>query len=211
MITCIFSIYIYIYICILQRCSFEICKNLHETATRSQKNETIVDGHIYIYINIYIYMHMYVYMCVCVSLCLFCGAVSRRVSRVVARHVLFVVRDKSIVVDCPSLCCPLWFCVFACCCCCRCGLLLVIGVSAYTVSVAPVLSHLLVACGIKWRLTASSGNANDWRIREHVVLDLFSKLIMGKIQGFLRWTSGARDNPLWADFRHVVQVHTGTF
>ena len=40
-------------------------------------------------------------------------------------------------------------CVLACCCCCCCGLLLVIGVSAYAVSIALVLSYLLVASGIK--------------------------------------------------------------
>ena len=28
----------------------------------------------------------------------------------------------------------------------------------------------------------------------------FSNLKMGKIQGFFRWTSGARDNPTWANF-----------
>ena len=48
---------------------------------------------IYIYIYIHMYMYMYVYVCVCVSLCLLRGAVSRRVSRVAARYVLFVVRD----------------------------------------------------------------------------------------------------------------------
>ena len=32
-----------------------------------------------------------------------------------------------------------------------------------------------------WRRTALSGRANDWRNREHVVLDLFSNLNMGKI------------------------------
>ena len=31
----------------------------------------------------------------------------------------------------------------------------------------------------------SSGKANDWRNRKHVVLDLFSNLQMGKIQRFL--------------------------
>ena len=88
---------------------------------------------------------MYMCVCVCASLCLLCGAVSRRVSRVVARYVLFVVRDLSLVVDCLSLRCALWFCVVACCCCCRCGLFLVIGVSAYTVSVAPC-AVLLAGC-----------------------------------------------------------------
>ena len=37
------------------------------------------------------------------SLCLLCCAVSRRVSRVVARCVLFVIRDWSLGVDCLSL------------------------------------------------------------------------------------------------------------
>ena len=82
-----------------------------------------------------------------VSSCLFCGAVSRRVSRVVARYVLFVVRDRSSVVDCLLLCCALLFCVVACC---RWELSLVVGVSVYAVSVSPVLSYLLVACRIKW-------------------------------------------------------------
>ena len=36
-----------------------------------------------------------------------------------------------------------------------------------------------------WSLTASSDKANSWRNREHVVLDLFSNLKNGKIQGFL--------------------------
>ena len=51
----------------------------------------------------------------------------------------------------------------------------------------------------KWSSTASSGKANDWRIRERVVLDLFSNLKMGKIQGFLSVNlSKARDNSTWA-------------
>ena len=33
-----------------------------------------------------------------------------------------------------------------------------------------------------WSLTASSGKTNDWRNREHVVLDLFSDFNMGNIQ-----------------------------
>ena len=93
------------------------------------------------------YMYMYMCVCVCVSLCLLCGAVSRRVSHVVARYVLFVVRDWSLVVDCPSLCCAL---LSACCCCCCFGLLLVIGVSACEPCIALLLSYVLVACGIKW-------------------------------------------------------------
>ena len=36
-----------------------------------------------------------------------------------------------------------------------------------------------------WNLTALSGKANDWRNREHVVLDLFSNLNMGNIQWLL--------------------------
>ena len=36
-----------------------------------------------------------------------------------------------------------------------------------------------------WSLTALLGKANDWRNREHVVLDLFSNLNMGNIQWFL--------------------------
>ena len=47
--------------------------------------------------------------CVCVCLC--AGAVSCRVSRVVARYFSFVVRHQSLIVDCPSLCCALLFCV----------------------------------------------------------------------------------------------------
>ena len=85
-------------------------------------------------------------VCVCLCACLLCGAVSCRVSRVVARYFLFVVGHLSSVVGCPSVCCALLFCVVACCCCCCCGLLLVIGVSAYAVCVALVLSYLLVAC-----------------------------------------------------------------
>ena len=58
------------------------------------------------------YVYVYVYMwraraCACLSLCFLCGAVSRRVSRVAARYVLFVVRDLSLVFDCLSLCCAL--------------------------------------------------------------------------------------------------------
>ena len=56
------------------------------------------------HIHVHVHLHVRVRV-VCVSLCLLCGAVSRRVSRVVARYVLFVVRDKSLVVDCPSLRC----------------------------------------------------------------------------------------------------------
>ena len=54
-------------------------------------------------------MHIFIYMCMCmcVSLCLLWGAVSRRVSSVVARYLLFVIRDWSFVVGCPSLCCAL--------------------------------------------------------------------------------------------------------
>ena len=48
------------------------------------------------YMNTYMYIYMYknIYMCVCVCLhvCLLCGAVSCRVSRVVARYFLCVVR-----------------------------------------------------------------------------------------------------------------------
>ena len=90
-------------------------------------------------------------VCVCVSLCLLCGAVSRRVSRVVARCVLFVVRDQSLVVDYLSLCCVLLFCVVAC-------VLLLLSLRAFagywSVCVSRVrrlvLSYLLVACRIKW-------------------------------------------------------------
>ena len=57
--------------------------------------------------------------CVCLCVCLFvcllvcwlCGAVSCRVSRVVARYFLSVVRHSSSVVDCLSLCCALLLCV----------------------------------------------------------------------------------------------------
>ena len=98
--------------------------------------------YMYIYVYKYTYIHMYMCACDCKSLFLLCGAVSRRVSRVIGRYDLFVVRDWSLVVDLSSLCCALWFSVVVCCCCCRCGLLMVIGVSAYTVSVVPVLSYL---------------------------------------------------------------------
>ena len=47
-----------------------------------------------------------------------------------------------------------------------------------------------------WSSTASSGNVNDWRTREHVVSRPVLKLEMCKIQGFLSVNlSGARDNP----------------
>ena len=36
-----------------------------------------------------------------------------------------------------------------------------------------------------WSLTALLGKANDWRNREHVVLDLFSNLNVGNIQWLL--------------------------
>ena len=49
--------------------------------------------YIYMYMYLYLYMYMHMYMCVCVSFCLLCGSVPRRVSRVVARYVLFVVHD----------------------------------------------------------------------------------------------------------------------
>ena len=39
-----------------------------------------------------------------------------------------------------------------------------------------------------------SGEANDWRNREHVVLDLFSNLKMGKILWKLWFISRASDN-----------------
>ena len=50
-------------------------------------------------------------------------------------------------------------CVLACCCCCCCGLLLVIGVSAYAVSIALVLSCLLVACGTKFFFLSLSSSS----------------------------------------------------
>ena len=60
-------------------------------------------------------------VCVCVclcalilSVCLLCGTVSCRVSRVVARYFLLVVRHLSLVVDCLSLCCALLLRVAAC-------------------------------------------------------------------------------------------------
>ena len=76
------------------------------------------------------------YTSLCLCVCLLCGAVSCRVSRVVACYFLFVVRHWSSVVDCLSLRLCSVVCVVACCCCCGCGLLLVIGVSAYAVSIA---------------------------------------------------------------------------
>ena len=63
--------------------------------------------HIYVHVHIHVHERVRV---VCVSLCLLCGAVSRRVSLFVARYVLFVVRDKSSGVDCPSLCCAVVLC-----------------------------------------------------------------------------------------------------
>ena len=51
-------------------------------------------------------------LCHCV--CLLCGAVSCRVSRVVARYFFFAVPHQSLVVDCLSLCCALSLCVAVC-------------------------------------------------------------------------------------------------
>ena len=76
----------YIYIYIYQKCS----KNMKPL-------RKVINMYIYIYMYIFIYIFICIYMymctCVCVSLCLLCGAVSRRLSRVVACYVLFVVRD----------------------------------------------------------------------------------------------------------------------
>ena len=53
-------------------------------------------------------------VCVCLCVCLLCGAMSCRVSRVVVRYVLVVVRHWSLVVDCLSLSCALLLCVAVC-------------------------------------------------------------------------------------------------
>ena len=56
-------------------------------------------------------------------------------------------------------------------------------------------------------LPALSGKANDWKNREHVVLDLFSNLNMGNIQWLLSvslW--GPSDNPTWAVLRGLFLV-----
>ena len=54
-----------------------------------------------------------------------------------------------------------------------------------------VVCLVCVAC-VMWSVPLWKVEANDWRNRERVVLDLFSNLKMGKIQGFLWWTSEAR-------------------
>ena len=63
----------------------------------SKKSDADTYMHTDIYIHKYIYMYIYTCVCVCVCLCvcvrLLCGAVSCRVSRVVARYFLFVVRQ----------------------------------------------------------------------------------------------------------------------
>ena len=46
----------------------------------------------------------------------------------------------------------------------------------------------------RWSWTILSGKANDWRNRQHVVLDPLSNFKMGKIQRSLRWTHGTHDN-----------------
>ena len=139
-----------------KRCSLTAARVLEKT-TGSKKHETIVevsgfeqhtswnervpdcvflrakksDTDMYVQQHTHFLVHVRVRVSVCLCVCLLCGAFSCRVSRVVARYFLFVVRHWSLVVDCPS------FCVVACCCFCR-------------VSVDLVLSYLLVACGIKW-------------------------------------------------------------
>ena len=50
-----------------------------------------------------------------------------------------------------------------------------------------------------WSLTASSGKANDWRNREHVVLDLFSNWHCVESKGFF-------GEPLWGQ---VMNIHEG--
>ena len=59
------------------------------------------------HIHIHAHIHVHVRVRSRVSLCLLCGAVSRRVSRVVARYFLFVDRDWSLsmVFRCVVLCC----------------------------------------------------------------------------------------------------------
>ena len=47
-------------------------------------------------------------------------------------------------------------------------------------------------------LKFSPGKANDWRTRERDVLDLFSNLKLGKIQGLL--SVNLWGNPTWANF-----------
>ena len=51
-----------------------------------------------------------------------------------------------------------------------------------------------------WSLTASSGKANDWRNREHVVLDLFSNWKCVRFKGFFGEPLGSSENPTWANF-----------
>ena len=121
-----------------------------------------------LHIYIYRYIHMYMCVCVCVSLCLLCGAVSCRVSRVVARYVLFVVRDLSLVVDCLSFV----LCSVVLCCCVLLLLSLRAFVGYWSVCVYRVRRPL--CCLTCWLLAGSSGNS--------------------------RWTSGARDNPMCANF-----------
>ena len=50
------------------------------------------------------------------------------------------------------------------------------------------------------------GTANDWRNRQHVVLDLFSNWKCVRSSAYFWWTSEARDNPSWANFGELCCV-----
>ena len=112
-----------------------------QTAFLREKMSKQSDDDIYKNTDMYIYIFVYMSLCLFVERCRVMSCVARRSLLVVF---LCVVSCRlSSVVLCSVVC------VVACCCWYCCGLLLVIGVSAYAVSIAPVLSHFLAVCGIK--------------------------------------------------------------
>ena len=50
-----------------------------------------------------------------------------------------------------------------------------------------------------WSRTTSSGKTNNWRNREHVVLDLFSNWKCVRSKGFVGEPLGSSGNPTWAN------------
>ena len=84
------------------------------------------------------------------------------------------------------LCVCVSLCLLCCVCCCC---VTDVQIVHWTRRKARISQLLPSRAGVEQLL---SGKADDWRTRERVVLDLFSNLKMGKVQGFFRWTSGAK-------------------
>ena len=106
-----------------------------------------------------------VFVSLCLCVCLLCGAVSCLVSRVVARYFMFVVRHKSFVVDCPSLCCALLLCV-AVCGCVVCGCVLA-GEGVYASNLSPCVRSkrpFVYRYHAHMRYTCERGTGTHWDV-----------------------------------------------